>query len=55
MENFTEQTPCFHLVLLFLCFVVFKISMSAIISNPLKMPIIEIHEYLPYFFINDAF
>ena len=28
--------------------------MSAIHSNPLKMPITEIHEGLPYFFINDA-
>ena len=28
--------------------------MSAIHSNPLKMPIIDIHECLPYFFINDA-
>ena len=28
--------------------------MSAIHSNPLKMPIIDIHEGLPYFFINDA-
>ena len=28
--------------------------MSGIHSNPLKMPILEIHEGLPYFFINDA-
>ena len=28
--------------------------MSAIHSNPLRMPIIDIHEGLPYFFINDA-
>ena len=28
--------------------------MSAIHSNPLKKPIIDIHEGLLYFFINDA-
>ena len=28
--------------------------MSAIHLNSLKMPITEIHEGLPYFFINDA-
>ena len=28
--------------------------MSAIHSNPLKMPIIDIHEGLSYSFINDA-
>ena len=53
MENFTLQSPYFHLVVLFLCFILFKISMSATHSNPLNMPIIEIHEGLPYFFIND--
>ena len=54
MENFTLQSPSFHLIVLFLCFILFKISMSAIHLNPLKMPIIEIHEGLLYFFINDA-
>ena len=54
MENFTLQNPCFHLVILFLCFILLKISMSAIYSTLLKMPIIEIHKGLPYFFINDA-
>ena len=47
MGNFTLKSPYFHLVLLFLCFILFKISMSAIHSNPLKLPIIEIHEGLP--------
>ena len=28
--------------------------MSVIHSNPLKMPVIEIQEGLPYFFINNA-
>ena len=50
MENFTLKSPYFHLVVLSLCFVLFKISMS----NPLKMPIIDVHEGLPYFFTNDA-
>ena len=36
MENFTLKNPYFHLVVLFLCFNLFKISMSAIHSNPLK-------------------
>ena len=54
MENFTLNSPYFHLVLLFLCFNLFKTSMSAIHLNSLKMPIREIHEGLPYFFINDA-
>ena len=54
MENFTLNSPYFHLVLLFLCFNLFKTSMSAIHLNSLKMPITEIHEGLPYFFINDA-
>ena len=54
MENFTLNSPYFHLVLLFLCFNIFKTSMSAIHLNSLKMPITEIHEGLPYFFINDA-
>ena len=54
MENFTLKGLYFHLVVLFLCFILFKISMSAIHSNPLKMSIIDIYEGLPYFFINDA-
>ena len=54
MENFTLESPYFHLVVLFLCFILFKISMSAIHSIQLKMPSIDIHEGLPYFFINDA-
>ena len=53
MENFTLKSPYLHLVL-FLCFNLFKTSMSAIHLNSLKMPITEIHEGLPYFFINDA-
>ena len=53
MENFTLKSPYLHL-LLFLCFNLFKTSMSAIHLNSLKMPITEIHEGLPYFFINDA-
>ena len=52
MENFTLKI--FHVVVLLLCFILFKISMSAKHSNPLKMPIIDIHEGLSYFFINDA-
>ena len=28
--------------------------MTAINSNPIKIPAIEIHEGFPYFFINDA-
>ena len=54
MENFTLKSPYFPLVVLFLCLILFKISMSATYSNPLKMPIIDIHEGLCYFFINDA-
>ena len=54
MENFNLKSPYFNLIALLLCFILFKISMSAIHSNPLKMPIIDIHEGLPYFFINDA-
>ena len=54
MENFNLKSPYFHLVVLFLCFILFKISMSTIHANPLKMPIIDIHEGLPYFFISDA-
>ena len=37
MENFTLKSPYSHLVLLFLCFTTFKLSMSAIHFNPLKM------------------
>ena len=37
-----------------ICFTLFKISMPVIHLNPLEMPITEIHEGLPYFFINDA-
>ena len=54
MENFTLKSPYFCLVLLFLCFNLFKTSMSAIHLNSLKMLITEIHESLPCFFINDA-
>ena len=54
MDNFTLQTPYFHLVVLFVYFILFKISKSVIHSNPLKIPVIEIQEGLPYFFINDA-
>ena len=50
MESFTLKCRYFHLVLLFLCFNLFKTSMSAIHLNSLKMPITEIHEK----FINDA-
>ena len=52
--KFTLKIPYFHLVLLFLCFTLFKISMPAIHSNLLKMSITEIYEGLLYFFINDA-
>ena len=44
MENFTLKRPYFYLVLLFLCFNLFKKSMSAIHLHSLKMLIIEIHE-----------
>ena len=54
MENFTLKSPYFHLVLFFLYINLFKTSMSATHLNSLKMPITEIHEGLPYFFINDA-
>ena len=54
MENFTLKSPYSHLVFLFLCFNLFKTSMSAIHLNSFKMPITEIHEGLPYFFINNA-
>ena len=54
MENFTLKSPYSHLVLLFLCFTTFKLSMSAMHLNPLKMALTEIHKGLPYFFINDA-
>ena len=54
MENFTLNSPCFHLLLLFLCFNLFKTSMPAIHLNSLKMPVTKIHEGLTYFFINDA-
>ena len=54
MENFTLKSPYFHLVLLLLCFDLFKTSMSAINLNSFKMPITEMHEGLPYFYIDDA-
>ena len=54
MENSTLKSPHFYLVLLFLCFNLFKTSMSAIRLNSLKILITEIHEGLPHFFINDA-
>ena len=54
LKKFTLKNPYFHLVVLFLCFILVKISMSAIHSNPLKMRILDIHEGLSYFFINDA-
>ena len=54
MESFTLKSPYFQLVLLFLCFNLFKTSMSVIHSNSLKMPVTEIHKGLPYFFIDDA-
>ena len=54
MENFTLKRPYFYLVLLFLCFNLFKTSMSAIHENSLKMLVTEIHEGLPYIFINDS-
>ena len=54
MENFTLKNPYFHLVVLFLCFILVKISMAAIYSNPLKMRIRDIHEGLSYFLINNA-
>ena len=58
MENFTLKSPYFHLVLLFLCFNLFKTPIPCIYSamhlNSLKMLITEIHEGLPYFFIDDA-
>ena len=54
MENFTLKSPYSHLVLLHLCFITFKLSMSAIHLNPLKMALTEIHKGLSYFFINDA-
>ena len=49
MENFTLTSPYYHLAVLFSCFILFKISMSAIHPNPLKMPIIYMHEGLLYF------
>ena len=54
MENFALKSPYFHLVLLFLCFHLFKTSLSAVHLNSLKIPITEVHEGLAYFFINDA-
>ena len=54
MDSFTLQSPHFHLVILFLCSILFKISMTAINSNPIKIPAIEIQEGFQYFFINDA-
>ena len=47
MENFTLKSPYSHLVLLFLCFTTFKLSMSAMHLNPLKMALTEIHNVFP--------
>ena len=46
MDNFTSQTPHFYLIVFF-CFILFKILMSGIHSNPLKMSVIEIQEGFP--------
>ena len=57
MDNFNLKILTrenFTLVVLFLCFMLFKISVSAIHSNPLKMSALEIQEGLPFLFINDA-
>ena len=54
MDNFISQSPYFHLAVLCLCFVLLKISMSAIRLNPLKMPVIETQYGYPYFFINNV-
>ena len=53
MENFTLQSPYIHLVVLFLGFL-FKTSVLAKHSNPLKILVIKIQEGLSYFFIDDA-
>ena len=53
MYNFILQSPYFHLVVLFLCFVLFKTSVSAVHLNPLKIPVIETQCDHPYFLIND--
>ena len=54
MENFTLKSPYFYLVLLFLHFNLFKTSMSVIHLRKFTEMITEIHERLPYFFINDT-
>ena len=54
MDNFTLQSPYFHLAVLFLCFILFRTSMSATHLNSFKMPVIEIENGLPCFFINDV-
>ena len=55
MENSTLQSPYFHLVVLFLCFILFKIlNIVRHTFKSIKNVITEIHEGFPYFFINDA-
>ena len=54
MDHFTLQSPYFHIVVLLLCFTLFKISMSSIHSNPSTMPVIEVQEGSACFLINDA-
>ena len=52
MNHFTLTSPHFHIVVLLLCFTCF--SMSSIHSNPSTIPVIDVQEGSPYFFINDA-
>ena len=54
MDTSTLQSPYSHLVLLVLCFTLFKILLPAIHSKVLKSLFIEIQEDLPYFFTNDV-
>ena len=54
MYNLILQSPYFYLAALFLCFILFKTSVSVVHLNPLKMPVIETQYGHPYFFINDV-
>ena len=54
MDNFTLQSPYSHLVVLVLCFTLFKILLPALHSKVLKSLFIEIQEDLPYLFFNDV-
>ena len=52
--KFYLEKSIFSFSIIVFCFTFFKISISAIHLNPLKIPTTEIHERLPYFFINDV-